>query len=214
MNKITSIEIQKKNIKRYSIFIDESFAFGINEDVLVEFRLKVGDILDPEFIKTVLIAAEQNKANNCALKFLGFKSRSIKEIVLKLSQKGYEEDIINNTIQYLKKYNYVDDAHYAQSFCKDKINMKKLGQKRLKTELQAKGIDQSVISEVLEDLLDEEKEYENALLLAKKKLSSSYKNDEFNAQYRKLSGFLSRKGYSFNLIAKVLEKLLKKSYYE
>ena len=41
MSKITSVEPQKKNPKRFSIFLDGEFAFGADEDLVVDKRLVV-----------------------------------------------------------------------------------------------------------------------------------------------------------------------------
>ncbi|NLW21899.1 MAG: hypothetical protein GXY88_01370 [Tissierellia bacterium] len=51
-------------------------------------------------------------------------------------------------------------------------------------------------------------EYERALELARKKISS-YKKDNRDAIYRKLGGFLQRKGYSYDCIMKVLKEIVK-----
>ena len=56
--------------------------------------------------------------------------------------------------------------------------------------------------------MDFDDQYETAMELAQKKLPS-YKKDDQNAIYRKLSGFLQRKGYSYDVISKVMRKVLK-----
>ena len=45
---ITKIEKQKNNNKRYSIFIDNEFAFGIDEIDLLYYKLKENEPLDEE----------------------------------------------------------------------------------------------------------------------------------------------------------------------
>ena len=208
MNIITKIEIQRNNNKRYSVFLDDKFAFGVHEDILIQFKLSVGSELSTDFIETVINAKEQNNANHCALNFLSSRARSTLEIETKLSQKGYEPHLIQGTVEFLEKYNYLNDKEFALSYSKDKINLNKLGEIRLKLELRHKGINDEIIDEVLDNLIDEDLEYDNAFNIAQKKLNSSYKNDDRNGQYRKLSGFLQRKGYSFTTISKIMKELL------
>lgn len=208
IKKITKVEKQKKNNKRYSIYINEEFAFGVHEDILVKYELLKGKELDDDFINEVIIAKEQNKADNYGLKLLSYRVRSEKEIKDKMLEKGYDKDIILYTIRNLKKNGYIDDRHFAYSFIKDKSNIKKYGKQRIKMELLQKGVEREIIDELFEELLDSSDEYERAIELAKKKLKASYSKDEKRAQYAKLGGYLQRRGYDMSTIKRVLEELL------
>lgn len=75
------------------------------------------------------------------------------------------------------------------------------------SELYQKGVDKEIISEIIDEVIDPDEELQRALELAEKK-AVSYKNDDRNAKYRKLSAFLARKGYSFDIISKVLKEVL------
>jgi regulatory protein len=204
--KITSIEPQKNNNDRVNIYLDGNFAFGISIEILYKYGLEKDTEIDEEYIKNVLKAEERSKAINYALNFLNFKWRTEKEIRNKMLLKGYDEEIIQETISYLKEQKLVDDRRFAEGFVKDKINFNKLGKYRLKNELYNKGISGDIIDEVLSENCDDE--LERAMELGRKKLPS-YKNDDKNAIYRKLGGFLQRKGYSYDCISKVMKELLK-----
>lgn len=201
---ITKIESQR-NEERVNIYLNGEFAFGLMKEIQYKYDLNEGMNIDKEYIDTVLMEEEQSKANNCALRFLAYRQRSEKEIIDKLKKKGFEDKFIENTLVYLKHYGLVDDIEFAKSFMKDKINLNKYGPQRIKYELYRKGISQEIIEGVLEE---DEDEYSRALKLAKKKMSS-YKNDDRNAIYRKLGGFLQRKGYSYDSISKILKELVK-----
>lgn len=205
--KITKIEQQKNNKERVNIYIDDKFAFGLMMEIKYKYDLQEDIEINEEYIQKVLREEELSKAKDQALKFLTYRQRSEKEIIDKLKKKGFEESIIDDTLNYLKKYKLVDDVEFAKAFMRDKINLNKFGPIRIKHELYKKGIDNNIIEKVLEEN-DEEDEYNRALNLAKKKLPS-YKNDDKNAIYRKLGGFLQRKGYSYDCIFKVLKELVK-----
>lgn len=207
MKKITKIEQQKKRHTRYSIFLNEEFAFGIDKEILLKCSLQEGMELDEKDLKKVIQAEEQNKANNYALKFLSYRARSEKEIVDRMNQK-YEENIIKETIQFLKMHNYIDDYQFGVQLAKDKQNFKKAGKNLLKQELYKKGLKRDTIEEIIDKMVDNEEEYIRALELATKKANIKYKNDDKNVKYRKLSSFLARKGYSFDIISIVLKKVL------
>ena len=199
---ITKIEPQKRN-DRVNIYIDDEFAFGLMAEIQYKYDLFVGMRVDQEYIDTVLMEEELAKAKDQALGYLGYRQRSEKEIIDKLRGKDFSEDIIENTLVFLREYNFVDDLEFARSFTKDKINLNKFGPQRIRHELYRKGISRDIIDEVL----DEDNEYSRALELAKKKLPS-YKNDDKAAKYRKLGGFLQRKGYSYECVSRILKELL------
>ena len=199
---ITKIEPQK-NDKRVNVYIDDEFAFGLMVETQYKYDLKEGMNVDQYFIEKVLLEEEQLQANNVALNFLTHRKRTKKEIIQKLKDKGFEENTIEKTLDFLKNYGLIDDLDYASSFVKDKISLNKHGPHRIKYDLYRKGISQEIIEEVLK----EDNEYPRALELAKKKMSS-YRKDDREKIYRKLGGFLQRRGYSYDCISKVLKELL------
>ncbi|HHV38008.1 MAG TPA: hypothetical protein GXX70_00770 [Tepidimicrobium sp.] len=201
---ITKIEPQK-NKDRVNIYIDDKFAFGITKEIQYKYNLAENMEIDEKYIEKVLIEEEQSKCNNFALRFLGYRQRSEKEIVDRLQKKGFKPYIIDNTLDYLKDYGLINDLEFARSFMRDKIHINKHGPKRIRYDLYKKGISQAIIDKVLDE---DDGEYDRALKLAQKKLPS-YREDNRAARYRKLGGFLQRRGYSADCIYRVLNKLIK-----
>lgn len=203
--KITSIEPQK-NKNRVNIYIDNLFTIGIDNELRYKYKLEVDMEVDDYFIQDILKAEEQHKVTNYALNLLSYRQRSEKEIYLALKRKGFDETYINYSINYCIKNNYINDKSFAKSFINDKLNLNKLGPERIKYELILKGISKDIIEELL--IIDSDKQYEMAIELAQKKLPS-YKKDKPEAIYRKLSALLQRKGYSYDIISRVMRKILK-----
>jgi len=208
LSKITMIEIQKRNKKRYSVYVDDKFALGVSEDTLIKYNLKKGLEIDETFLNDILKMEEQVKANSYALNLLSYRARSEKEIVDKMKEKEYESDVIEKTIKYLYDNKYLDDKLFAEAYARDKINFKKIGKQVLKQELYQKGVDKEIVAEIVEELVDEDIEYENALNLAIKKRRTSYRKDDKQALYRKLGAFLQRKGYTYDIVSKVLKEVI------
>lgn len=208
MSEITKIEVQKRNKDRYSIYIDDEYSFGIYENVLINYGLHKGMKIEKDFLEDVLKKEEQECANGYALKLLNFKMRTTEEIRKRMREKEYTDDIIDETIDYLNYLNYLDDEDYARKFVSDKSNLKNMGKERIKRELYMKGVDNETISNAIEDIVDDDEEYEKAKEIAIKKLKTTYKNDDKNARYRKLGGLLQRRGYSMNVVMPLLKELL------
>lgn len=202
--RITRIEPQN-NSERVNVHIDGEFAFGLMREILYKYGLSEDMEVDREFIDEVLLEEEWLKAKDKALKFLSYRQRSQKEIEDKLKKEGFNDEIIEKTVDFLKSYNLIDDIAFAKNFMMDKSNINKYGPERIRYELYMRGISKDIIDEVLEDYGDE---YSIALDLAKKKVKS-YKGNDRNAIYRKLGTFLQSKGFSYECISKVLRELVK-----
>ena len=202
--KISKIEPQK-NRHRVNIYVDDKFAIGIDNEIRYKYKLEVDMEVDDDFINEILVAEEKNNAINYALKLLSYRQRSEKEMCDSLKRKGFDEDIINHTLEYCKERDYLNGRKFAESFIKDKINFSKLGTERIRYELRLKGVSDEIINRVLRVSKDEQ--LQSAMELGEKRLRL-YKDDSKDAKYRKLSGFLQRKGYSYDIIAKVLKELL------
>lgn len=203
--KITKLEVQKNNKDRVNVYIDEDFAFGIFAEIVYSQGLSKNMEIDKDFIENVVMAEERIKAKNLALNFLGYRMRSGKEIEDRLKKEKIEENIVEETMDFLERNNLIDDLAFATAFAKDKINLRNYGPNKIKYELYQKGIDSSTIEQVLS--LDSD-EYNRCLEAGNKKLPS-YRNDDYQKKYRKLSGFLQRRGFSYSIVRDVVNELLK-----
>lgn len=202
---ITKLETQKRNKNRVSIYIDNKYALGVHKDIIHKLNLEEGKVLNKDFTEKIIKAEEQKKANDYAIKFLSYRSRSKKEMKDRMERKGYDNEVINKTLEWLKKYDLLNDKDFAEEYIKSKS--KKYGRSRIKMELRGKGVDENIINNVLENELDYENEYETALEQAKKKLKV-YKGEKREAIYRKLSAYLQRRGFSYDIVSKILKELV------
>jgi len=201
---ITDIEPQK-NKNRVNIYLDDEFAFGLDREISYKYRLYIGQEIEKKFIEKILKTDERNKVINSALGYLSYRQRSQQEVFQKLRSKDYSHEDIEFAINYCIERNYINDIEFARSFIHDKSKLNKYGSVRIKYDLIKKGVDKSIIDQVLQ--ADFEEEYSTALEVAEKKLAS-YRSDDKNSQYRKLGGFLQRRGYPYDVVSKVLRELL------
>ncbi|NLJ89101.1 MAG: regulatory protein RecX [Epulopiscium sp.] len=142
------------------------------------------------------------KAKDEAFRFLAYRMRTKKELKDKLISKGYHEDTINSVIKLLESYKYIDDEAFAYAFVRDSIKLKFRGKNKLIYDLRTKGISQEIIDKIInnEDL----NEIENIKILINKKIGEK---KIVNLDYKekdKLYKFLIRRGFSYEIIQKVL----------
>ncbi len=217
--KITSVDPQKKNPKRFNIFLDGQFAFGADEDLVVERRLVIGKEINPDDMEKILSEAEVGKLVEKVYGLLNIRYRSEKEIRDYLRRKNYEsrikekqetsELVVNELIDKLKRRGLIDDLRFAKEWVEARRKSKKKGINALKSELFQKGIDREIINDVLSNQnSDENAEINLAKEALEKKLRiwNNLPDIEFK---QKALRFLMSKGFNYDLAKQVVENSLK-----
>ena len=188
MKKITKIEYQKKNKERFNIYIDDEYGFAVDISILIKYSLKKGMELDDALIDDILLAEDEISVYNYGISVLSRYFKSEYELRLKMKDKGFKPQLIDNAISTLKERKYLDDERYCEMFIKDKINISKYGVRKIKEALYHKGIDKEIIEEKIKSISAESEE-ERALLLGEKKLLNIKENDN-RKKMSKLSNYL------------------------
>lgn len=205
MNIITKIEAQKKNQERVNIYVDDEFFMAIFKELVFTFNLKKGDTIDKDNLESILRNEMFIKAKNKALNILSKADQSENKIKEKLST-DFEEDVIEDVLEFLRKYNFINDELLAQKIVNTNINLNKCGKNKIKQNLYNKGINRETISEAINDI-DYDTEFENAMYLAKKRYER-VKNEDKRKIYQKISQHLAYKGFNYEIIKRVLNKIL------
>ena len=143
-----------------------------------------------------------SQAKAYALRLVKFRPRSQKEIIEKLTGRGFGSDIIGMTVVFLKKAKVIDDALFADLWVKARIK-KPLGFARLRYELKAKGIEKDTIEEVLDKAKEGYCEEEIVRGIIKNKAKSMQKLPVDKIRSR-LYSYLIRRGFSRPLVMQAL----------
>ena len=206
MKKITKIEYQKKNKDRLNIYLDEDYAFSVDMNVMIKYSLAKNMELEEDFISEILETEERTKAYNYAVSLLARAPKSEKQLRLKMQDKGYDLQFIDNAVNKLKEQRYLDDEKFSEMLINSKINISKDGKLKIKEALYNKGIDRQIINEKLDSVSDEE-ELNRAIMLGNKKLES-IKETDTRKKIVKLSNFLINKGFEFGTVKKAVSRLM------
>ena len=204
--KVTKIEIQKKRKNRCNIYLDEEFAFGLDQDILLKFDLYKGRELSDTDIENILDAEEKKNAKDRAIKFLSHRDRSEREIVDKLKQIGFNREVIEWTLSELKRMKFIDDKKFAVSFANTKMISKPVGEFLLRRELASKGIDEENIEQAVEKAYNEKDQETIAFELAQSRMKR-YRNLEAAKAKKRISDFLLRRGFNWDITSSVIERL-------
>lgn len=204
MGVITKIEVQKRNNNRVNIYIDEEFFTGLDLELVYTLKLDKGSIVDDTKLKELILKDNISKAKSKAFRILNRAEQSEKTLRDKLSD--YDEETINEVIEYMKDAKYLDDKGLAKRIAHSNSNISRFGKNKIKQNLYKKGIDRDSIDEVISDI-DDDTEFENALYLGRKRYKS-IKNEDKNKIYQKLSQHLIYKGFSYDITKRVISTIL------
>ena len=208
---ITKIESQKKNNDRVNIYVDGEFFMAVFTELIYTFNLKKGMEIDQNNLTYILKEEMYIKAKNKALNILSKADQSEKNIREKLSSE-FEEDTIDIVIEFLLKNKFIDDDLLAQKIVNTNVNLNKCGRNKIKQNLYNKGISIESINEAISEI-DKDIEFENAMYLAKKRYER-VKNEDKRKIYQKISQHLAYKGFDYDIIKRVLNKLLNFDEYD
>ncbi|HCO67008.1 MAG TPA: RecX family transcriptional regulator [Dysgonomonas sp.] len=113
--------------------------------------------------------------------------------------------VINNIIDKLKKENFLNEERYCSSFINDKTKFNRWGETKIRFELKKKRISDAVINSCFADFENEQFEIPLYELLSSK--VKSVKADSSYERRAKLIRFAMGRGYRYDQINKVLQKM-------
>ena len=68
-------------------------------------------------------------AKSQALRYLAYRDRSERELILYLGKKGHAPSVIQKALQDLAKLNYINDQRFAMEWGRSRIEEKKIWQR-------------------------------------------------------------------------------------
>jgi regulatory protein len=203
---ITSIKYQKNDKLRASVFVGEEFAIGLNVATIEHFRLRKGDELTSILAEKLADHDNLVSAKRIATKFIGSRRRTEKEIREKLREFG--SDISEKVIADLVSTSLLNDKEFAVAFIHDKLLSKPHSSKRLESDLRQKGVAKDVIEEVLKESGMSDNEEDRAREAAEKKWAQiARRESDQRKQKQKLIAFLASRGFKYDTIKQVVEKI-------
>jgi len=201
MRTVTAIEAQKKNTQRVNVYLDDQFAFGLAR--ITAAWLRVGQALSEEKIASLQAEDAREAAAQQALLFLSYRARSTDEVRRNLARHEFAEDVIDDTLSRLERAGLVGDELFARAWVENRNTFRPRGRRALTMELRQKGISEAVIGATLAESADEE----TLALEAARKHARRLEGLDWPEFRAKLAGHLSRRGFSYEVIASATKVL-------
>lgn len=150
-------KFKKMGTNKYKLFFDND-SIVVYEDVIIKYNLLYKKEIDSDLL--LKINEDNYKASiyDTALKYIGIRMRSKKELEDYLVKKKFDAKDINDTIDKLLYQGLLNDAQFCKSYVYDKIHLTNSGLDKIKAELIKLGIDEDTINSTFEtvdkDILD------------------------------------------------------------
>ncbi len=150
--KITAIKKNKNNPNRFSVFIDDKFAFSVSDNLLIKLKINKGDELSKDKIGELTKSSNSDKIYSQTLKYATSRLKTKWEIEEYLNNKNAPPALKTKILNKLSKLNLINDYTYCLSFIRDKQRRHPCSKLKLIYDLKKRRVNISLIEQALEEL--------------------------------------------------------------
>lgn len=198
METITDLQPQKRNKDRLNVYIDGEYSFSVH--INIGAGLKIGQQITLDEVSKIKAEDDISRAKQLSFRYLSYRPRSTAEVRSYLKRKGFDSIVVDDVIGQLRGREYLDDIAFARYWIEQRQTHRPRGAYALRYELLQKGIPAEIIESLVTDVNEKD-----AALRAVENRTERWKNLPKDQYWRKISGFLQRRGFSYATISEVAE---------
>lgn len=169
----------------------------------------MGKELSDQEIEKIISEDQTIRGKEYLLRLLSRRIYSRYEILKKLKNKGYTENIVSNLVLWLENKNYINDELFAEMWAQFRLQNKPIGSYKLNQELRLKGIKQDIIKKIIDKTYNEIDELTVARNIIRDKIVSA-KIKNIRIDPKKIYNFLLRRGFSIEISKNIYHGLKNK----
>ncbi len=195
-------ELTEVSKGRYKVYIDQEFAFVLYKGELRLYKLAEGQEISEAVYNEIMRTVLPKRAKLRAMNLLQKRQYTERQLIDKLKEGFYPEEIIAEAVLYVKSYRYLDDLQFAVDYITYHETSK--SERKMTCDLLQKGIAGETIKQAFEEwraLGGKQNEEEMISELLEKKHYSPGCNQK---EKQRIYAFLLRKGFSMENVNKVL----------
>lgn len=198
--RIEKYELTKKNI--YNVYLSNGEVLELNGKVITDNELLIKKDIDNELYdklkrdNTICILVDTS------VKYIDRRLRSINELRDYLKNKEEDTIIIEEVIDKLINYKYLDDDRFTKAFIKDKLNFTNWGDYKIKNELKRLGVNEEIIYNNMTSI-DDNIYYERINKIIDKDISTNKKYGGIKLK-NKIYNHLLTLGYSKEKVISII----------
>ena len=196
---VTAVERQRYR-KRVGVFVDGELALTLGAELAAERDVRPGRTITRGEIAALADAEAKRGALESALRLLAYRPRSEKELRERLARKGFLTKPIDEAIARLRELGYLNDAAFARFWTDTRQTIRPRSRRLLTSELRRRGVDPEMAAEVTSDISDDDAAYDAA-----SRRLGSLRGLEYQRFRERLGGFLTRRGFSYDVARRTIE---------
>ncbi len=135
------------------------------------------------------------------VRFLAHRDRTVAQVERYLASKGASPLQVRQAIRRLSDLSYLNDYDYAQRWVNKRLAARPMGEERIKTELQAKGISEVLAARVTAEVFRETDER----VLAQRTLQAAHHHGR-RLTPSQMARLLRQRGFSEETIDRMIEE--------
>ena len=198
--KIEKYELTKKNI--YNVYLSSGEVLELNGKVITDNELLIKKEIDNELYDKLKRDNTICMLMDTSVKYIDRRLRSIKELKDYLKNKEEDTIIIEEVIDKLIDYKYLDDDRFTKAFIKDKLNFTNWGDYKIKNELKRLGVNEEIIYNNISNI-DNNIYYERISKIIDKDISTNKKYNGIKLK-NKIYNHLLTLGYSKEKVISII----------
>ena len=140
------------------------------------------------------------------MRLLRYRPRSVNEARTRLRVYGFSEEEIEETLERASEARLLDDVLFARLWIQDRLHSHPLSRRAVRQELAVKGVASPIVEEALADYYPPEMEDRVLYDLACER-HKRYRGLDRERRMRRLTAYLTRRGFPFSAARKVVGHL-------
>ncbi len=200
MPAVVITSITQKTKEKIRLLLDNGEVWILYTGELRALHLQEGDTLPEQAYEHIRREVLLKRAKKRAMHLLERMDRTREQLRRKLLEGEYPPDLVEEALEYVSSYHYLDDARYADTYVRIHGDLKSSG--RLRMELLHKGIASELIDRALEAQEGERDEEAMIRALMEKRHFDPETSDV--SQRRRMYAYLQRRGFRSTDISRLL----------
>ena len=197
---MTITELREVTQGKFIVGFSDGSELRLNLDIVADLSLFKGRELTEEEYEKLQSSVELSSCKERALKIIGVRPMSCKELKDKLLEKGETEENAESCVEWLLSMHYLDDEQYAGMIVRH-YSSKGYGVQRIKNELYRRGVPKALWDEAVSEMPENEDKVYDLLC---RKLKS---DNPDRAELKRATDALFRRGFSWDEIKSAVNKL-------
>jgi regulatory protein len=214
MYKIQKTQTVKKSPSKVKVSFEEN-TYIISVNTFAHFALYDGKEIEDSELEEILVHDLRSDLFERCINYITYSPRTqsqVRDYIRKYLKKiGVlelnidSENLIEEIIEKLKEFKYINDYDYAELFVKSRIKNKPKSRYFLLSELLSKGIDKELANEVLDSLMPD------SLEMLKRVYEKKFRDEPITFEDKKKISYLQRKGFLWDDISQFVNSFNKKN---